>query len=94
MENRIYNIAAFIILILLSGCKGKTIMNQEQEFDPPKAEIKKYQHKTHNDIRVDEFYWLNNPDNPEVMHCDTFSFICIQNENVQGRNEMARSLQQ
>ena len=67
MENRIYNIAAFIILILLSGCKGKTIMNQEQEFDPPKAEIKKYQHKTHNDIRVDEFYWLNNPDNPEVI---------------------------
>ena len=67
MENRIYNIAAFIILILLSSCKGKTIMNQEQEFDPPKAEIKKYQHKTHNDIRVDEFYWLNNPDNPEVI---------------------------
>ena len=67
MENRIYNIAAFIILILLSGCKRKTIMNQEQEFDPPKAEIKKYQHKTHNDIRVDEFYWLNNPDDPEVI---------------------------
>lgn len=67
MENRIYNITAFIILILLSGCKGKTKMNQEQEFDPPKAEIKKYQHKTHNDIRVDEFYWLNNPDNPEVI---------------------------
>ena len=67
MENRIYNIAAFIILILLSGCKRKTIMNQEQEFDPPKAEIKNYQHKTHSDIRVDEFYWLNNPDDPEVI---------------------------
>ena len=42
-------------------------MNQNKELDPPKAEIKKYQHKTHNDIRVDEFYWLNNPDNPEVI---------------------------
>ena len=67
MENRIYNIAAFIILILISGCTEKRTMNQEQEFDPPKAEIKRYQHKTHNDIRVDEFYWLNNPDDPEVI---------------------------
>ena len=67
MENRIYNIAAFIILILMSGCTEKRIMNQEEEFDPPKAKIKGYQHKTHNDIRVDEFYWLNNPDDPEVI---------------------------
>ena len=67
MENRIYNIAAFIILILISGCTEKRIMNQEQEFDPPKAKIKKYRHKTHNDIRVDEFYWLNNADDPEVI---------------------------
>ena len=67
MENRIYNIAAFIILILISGCTEKRIMNQEQEFDPPKAEIKEYWHKTHNDIRVDEFYWLNNAGDPEVI---------------------------
>ena len=67
MENRIYNIAAFIILILISGCTEKRIMNQEQEFDPPKAEIKEYRHKIHNDIRVDEFYWLNNADDPEVI---------------------------
>ena len=42
-------------------------MNQKQKFDPPKAEIKVYQHKTHNDIRNDEFFWLNNPDDPEVI---------------------------
>ena len=67
MENRIYNIAAFIFLILTSGCTEKKIMNRQQEFDPPNAEIKEYQHKIHNDIRVDEFYWLNNPDDPEVI---------------------------
>ena len=67
MENRIYNIAAFIFLILTSGCTEKRIMNRQQEFDPPNAEIKEYQHKIHNDIRVDEFYWLNNPDDPEVI---------------------------
>ena len=56
MDNRIYNIATFVIFILLFGCTEKKIMNQEQESDPPKAEIKEYQHKIHNDIRVDEFY--------------------------------------
>ena len=67
MDNRIYNIGTFLIFILLFACTEKKIMNQEQEFDPPKAEIKEYQHKIHNDIRVDEFYWLNNPDDPEVI---------------------------
>ena len=67
MDNRIYNIGTFLIFILLFACTQKIIMNQNKELDPPKAEIKKYQHKTHNDIRVDEFYWLNNPDNPEVI---------------------------
>ena len=67
MDNRIYNIGTFLIFILLFACTEKKIMNQDKELDPPKAEIKKYQHKTHNDIRVDEFYWLNNPDDPEVI---------------------------
>ena len=67
MDNRIYNIGTFLIFILLFACTQKITMNQNKELDPPKAEIKKYQHKTHNDIRVDEFYWLNNPDNPEVI---------------------------
>ena len=68
MDNRIYNIGTFLIFILLLfACTEKKIMNQEQEFDPPKAEIKEHQHKIHNDIRVDEFYWLNNPDDPEVI---------------------------
>ena len=45
----------------------KKKINQEKVLYPPKAEIKKYQHKIHNDIRVDEFYWLNNPEDPEVI---------------------------
>ena len=67
MDNRIYNIAAFISLILLFSCTEKKIMNQEHQFEAPKTKIKKHQHKIHNDIRIDEFYWLNNPDDPEVI---------------------------
>ena len=67
MDNRIFNIATFVIFILLVGCMEKKVINQEKVLYPPKAEIKKYQHKIHNDIRVDEFYWLNNPEDPEVI---------------------------
>ena len=34
---------------------------------PPKADQRPYQHKTHNDIRVDEYFWLKERENPEVI---------------------------
>ena len=65
-DNRIFNIATFVIFILLFGCMEKNSESRKRLY-PPKAEIKIYQHKIHNDIRVDEFYWLNNPEDPEVI---------------------------
>lgn len=67
MVIRIYNIGTFLIFILTFACTEKKIMNQQHEFDAPKPKIKVHQHKIHNDIRIDEFYWLNNPDDPEVI---------------------------
>ena len=34
---------------------------------PPKANQRPYQHKIHNDIRVDEYFWLKERANPEVI---------------------------
>ena len=34
---------------------------------PPKADQRPYQHKIHNDIRVDEYFWLKKRENPEVI---------------------------
>ncbi|RMZ50717.1 S9 family peptidase [Flavobacteriaceae bacterium PRS1] len=34
---------------------------------PPKAKIKPKQLKIHNDIRIDDYYWLNDKENPEVI---------------------------
>ena len=42
-------------------------MRPDQSLVPPLADQKPYQHKLHNDIRLDEFYWLNERDNPEVI---------------------------
>ena len=34
---------------------------------PPKADQRPYQHEIHNDIRVDEYFWLKKRENPEVI---------------------------
>ena len=42
-------------------------MKPDQSLVPSLADQKPYQHKLHNDIRIDEFYWLKERDNPEVI---------------------------
>ncbi len=34
---------------------------------PPMADVIPHQHKIHNDIRVDNYYWLNQRENPKVL---------------------------
>ena len=34
---------------------------------PPTADQKPHQHKIHNDIRMDEYFWLKERENPEVI---------------------------
>lgn len=34
---------------------------------PPVANVVPFQHKIHNDIRIDPYYWINERDNPKVL---------------------------
>lgn len=50
------------------ACTNSSLeMRPDQSLTPPLADQKPYQHKIHNDIRMDEFYWLNERENPEVI---------------------------
>ena len=42
-------------------------MKPDASLNPPIAEQKPYQHKIHNDIRMDPYYWLKERENPEVI---------------------------
>lgn len=53
--------------LFLMACNPQTNMKETAHLTPPKATEKQYVHKLHNDIRVDEFYWLNDRENPEVI---------------------------
>lgn len=53
--------------ILFIACNPSPQMKPSPTLIPPFADQKPYQHKIHNDIRVDEYYWLKERENPEVI---------------------------
>lgn len=56
---------------------------------PPVADVVPYQHKIHNHIRIDPYYWLNQRDNPEVL-----DYLDRENDYYQKMTVHTQSLQQ
>lgn len=54
-------------LIILSACQSNSKMKTPENVTPPTADKIPYQHKMHNDIRMDNYYWLKERDHPEVI---------------------------
>ncbi|UOB17357.1 S9 family peptidase [Abyssalbus ytuae] len=58
----------FISLIFATSCKEKSVkISMDNSIIPPKAEKIPVQLEKHGDIRIDNYYWLNERDNPEVI---------------------------
>jgi len=55
---------------------------------PPVADVVTYQHKIHNHIRIDPYYWLNQRDNPEVL-----DYLDRENDYYQKMTAHTQSLQ-
>ena len=54
-----------ITFALGSNSNYKSMPNSN--ISPPVADVVPYQHKIHDHIRIDPYYWLNQRDNPEVL---------------------------
>ncbi len=65
MNKNIFFILGFT-LIFANACK-KDDMNIEKNTLPPKAEKIAKELKIHDDIRIDNYYWLNERENPKVI---------------------------
>jgi len=59
-------IVAFTITFA-SGCKTNPDTMSSTQIVPPLVEAIPYQHKIHDHIRVDPYYWLNQRENTEVL---------------------------
>ena len=56
-------ICLLIIVIILSGCNDM----KKSKIESPKAEKIRKELTIHGDTRIDNYYWLNNKDNPKVI---------------------------
>ncbi|MFC4634370.1 S9 family peptidase [Dokdonia ponticola] len=56
-----------LTLIFVSGCNQKNKRNLTKDILPPKAEKKPVNLEKHGDIRVDNYFWMNERDHPEVI---------------------------
>jgi oligopeptidase B len=52
-----------LFIVIVNGCQPKTT----QKMEAPLAKIEKKELKIHGDTRVDNYYWLNQRENPEVI---------------------------
>ena len=53
------NFTLISLIILLTSCNMK--------IEPPKAEKIPFKHEIHGDVRIDNYYWLNERDNEKVI---------------------------
>lgn len=64
MKSLILSLASVIIF----SCNNKSTTNNMSEFNqPPKVKQIPKELKIHGDVRIDEYYWLNDRENPEVI---------------------------
>lgn len=57
----------FFGVIFAESCETNKKPLPMKDLIPPKAVQRPYQHKIHNDIRMDEYFWLKERENPEVI---------------------------
>ena len=55
-----------LCLIFVASCKKKETKNMK-EITPPIADKKSVTLEKHGDIRIDDYYWMNERENPEVI---------------------------
>lgn len=65
--NKVNLIQMLIFVALFSACKNNVPMNFDTNIQPPDAEKNPFQLKSHEDIRIDPYYWMRERENPEVI---------------------------
>ena len=56
-----------ILFIIFFSCDSNTTSTKTMNLTPPKANKIEKHLEMHNDLRIDNYYWLNDRKNPEVI---------------------------
>jgi len=77
----------FLLLIFVIACGG-TYDDAPADVDPPIAAIVPHELERHGDVRVDNYYWLNQRDDPDVL-----AYLNAENEYTEAMTAHTASLQ-
>ena len=77
-----------ITLIFANACK-KDDMKEEKNTLPPKAEKIAKKLKIHDDVRIDNYYWLNERENPKVI-----DFLNAENKYYEDQTAHTKKFQE
>ena len=64
---KIYPHILLISLIFAASCKNSETSNNAMDIVPPKVDKKEKHLEIHGDVRIDNYYWLNDRENDEVI---------------------------
>jgi len=64
---KFYTPLCLLCLIFAASCKKEISEEKKMTYTPPIADKKEKQLEIHNDNRIDNYYWLNDRENPEVI---------------------------
>lgn len=67
MMNFVAKLLICLGILFLMSCQSNQKMTPPVNLIPPIADKIDHQHKRHNDIRMDPYFWLRERDNPEVI---------------------------
>ena len=67
MMNFVAKLLICLGILFLMSCQSKQKMTPPVNLIPPVADKIDHQHKKHNDIRMDPYFWMRERDNPEVI---------------------------
>jgi oligopeptidase B len=65
--NKFATVLMMAAAIAISSCKNNEMPKKETDATPPIAKKKPKELSIHGDKRIDNYYWLNERENPEVI---------------------------
>ena len=86
-----FSIPAIIgsLCLILSGCHANITIDKNEVREQPMAKIIPHRLEKHGHVRIDDYYWLNQRDNPEVLE-----YLKAENEYTAGVMAAAGDLEE
>jgi oligopeptidase B len=82
-------VSIVVLCVVVLACQGTTQQQLPADIDPPVAKVQPKKLEIHGDARIDNYFWLNQREDPEVI-----SYLEAENEYTEAMMAHTENLQQ